>query len=150
MFVEFTSCCVSASISLGKFHAQRLISCAHTKQLCNNQHQGRLRNRTMFALIRYWVERPSFYFPLKLLHSSFLTFALCFRFQLLSSAFLEHHKSSCYLLSIYNVTGTMLSPQHALSHLVPTKAPRSLVRILQRRTLRLQLAQGHQPVRGQA
>ena len=58
----------------------------------------------MFALIRYWVEGPSFYFPLKLLHFSFLTSGLrisasCFRLQLLSSAFLEHNKSSCCLLS---------------------------------------------------
>ena len=58
----------------------------------------------MFALIRYWVEGPSFYFPLKLLHFSFLPCglrisALCFRLQLPSSAFLEHNKSGCCLLS---------------------------------------------------
>ena len=58
----------------------------------------------MFALIRYWVEGPSFYFPLKLLHFSFLTSGLrtsasCFKLQLLSSAFLERNKSSCCLLS---------------------------------------------------
>ena len=175
----------------------------------------------MFALIRYWVEGPSFYFPLKLLHFSFLTSGLrtsasSFRLQLLSSAFLECNKSSCCLLSMMCVCaqslqscptlcepmgysppassvqgilqaqilewvamsssrwssqprdgthvsyvscfagrffthwatwetwkGIILSPWHALPHLVPTAAPRSLVCILQIRTLRLQHAQGH-------